>query len=159
MQASMQRNPLHESLVHNNMFRKFPLGIATAALTMGVAQAAEAPTVDAAPALTVNHCAHVIDTVAGTMLGVTSIVIDGQRIKELMPGNVSRDGAKVIDMPTNATCLPGLIDSHTHLTVQFGKNTYSDQFRLNPSDYAIRSTVYKQNGQAIAAALQSSLGM
>ena len=40
------------------------------------------------------------------------------------------------------TCLPGLIDSHTHLTMQFSKSTYSDKFRLNPADYAIRGTVY-----------------
>jgi imidazolonepropionase-like amidohydrolase len=35
-----------------------------------------------------------------------------------------------------------LIDSHVHLTMQFSPTTYSDQFRLNAADYAIRSTVY-----------------
>ncbi len=50
--------------------------------------------------------------------------------------------ATVIDITANGTCMPGLIDSHTHLTMQFSKSTYSDKFRLNPADYAIRSTVY-----------------
>jgi imidazolonepropionase-like amidohydrolase len=124
--------------------RKLPLAIAVAALTITAAQAADAPTADAAPApeLTVIHCAHMIDTVAGKMLGATSIVIDGQRIKEVVAGSVSRDGAQVIDMPANDTCMPGLVDSHTHLTSQFSKSTYSDQFRLNPADYAIESTVF-----------------
>src|SRR6185312_3422105 len=125
-------------------FSRLPLTLAIAALTITTAQAAQAPAASAAPApeLTVIHFMHLIDTVAGKMLGATSIVIDGQRIKEVVPGSVSRDGATVIDMPANDTCLPGLVDSHTHLTSQFSKSTYGDQFRLNPADYAIQSTVY-----------------
>lgn len=123
---------------------RLPLAAAIAVLEITAAQAAEAPTADAAPApeITVIHCGHLIDTVAGKMLGATSIVVDGQRIKEVVAGSVNRDGAKVIDMPANDTCLPGLIDSHTHLTMQFGKNTYAEKFHLNPADYAIQSTVY-----------------
>ncbi len=125
---------------------RIPLAIAVATLALGSAQAAEAPPANAASApasaITVIHCAHLLDTVAGKMLGATSIVVDGQRIREVVAGSVSRDGATVIDMPANDTCLPGLIDSHTHLTMQFSKSTYSDQFRLNPADYAIASTVF-----------------
>jgi imidazolonepropionase-like amidohydrolase len=50
-------------------------------------------------------------------------------------------GARTIELG-QATCLPGLIDSHVHLTSEFGPTTYSDQFRLNPADYAIRGTLY-----------------
>jgi imidazolonepropionase-like amidohydrolase len=124
-------------------FLKLPLTLACAMLAMTAAQAADAPVASpVARQLTVIHCAHLIDTIAGKMLGATSIVIDGQRIREVVPGNVSRDGAKVIDMPANDTCMPGLVDSHTHLTMQFGKNTYAEKFHLNPADYAIQSTVY-----------------
>ena len=107
-----------QPVAHRRIFRKPPLALAIATLTLGTAQAAQAPAADAAPAteLTVIHCAHLIDTVAGKMLGATSIVVDGQRIKEVVSGSVNRDGAKVIDMPANDTCLPGLVDSHTHLT-------------------------------------------
>jgi imidazolonepropionase-like amidohydrolase len=42
----------------------------------------------------------------------------------------------------DATCMPGLIDSHTHLTSETSPTGYTDQFRLNAADYAIRSTNY-----------------
>jgi imidazolonepropionase-like amidohydrolase len=38
--------------------------------------------------------------------------------------------------------MPGLIDSHTHLTTEFNRTHYIDQFHWNVADYAIRSTVY-----------------
>ena len=100
----------------------------------------------------VLHCARLLDTAAGRMLGETSVVVDGDRIRELHAGTVDvepyRKGASAaggsfqyIDLP-DSTCLPGLIDSHTHLTMEFSRSTYSDKFRLDPADYAIRSTVY-----------------
>jgi imidazolonepropionase-like amidohydrolase len=129
-------------------FRKLPLAFAIAALTLGTVQAADAPAAPAAapaPALTVIHCAHLVDTVDGKLLGATSIVIDGQRIKEVVPGSVSRDGARVIEMPANDTCLPGLIDSHTHLTSQFSKQdqlqrpVQAEPRRLRDPEHGIRA--------------------
>ena len=87
------------------------------------------------------HCGHVVDTVAGKLLGETTIVTDGNRIKEVKPGRAEVAGSKVVELG-NATCLPGLIDSHTHLTGQTSPTGYTDQFRWNIADYAIRSTVY-----------------
>lgn len=93
----------------------------------------------AAP-ITVLHCDHLIDVVHGKLIGVSTIVIEGDRIKEVLDGTQKRDGATVVTV--TGTCMPGLIDSHTHLTGEFSKSSYSDQFRLNPADYAIQSTVY-----------------
>ncbi len=125
-------------------FGRTTLAVAIAALSLTAAQAADAPAATTAPAptLTVIHCEHLIDTDAGKLRGATSIVVSGDRIQEVVAGTVNRDGATVIEVPANDTCLPGLIDSHTHLTSQFSKSSYSDQFRLNPADYAIQSTVY-----------------
>lgn len=102
--------------------------------------------------VSVLHCARLVDTAAGKLLGPTTVVVEDGRIKELRSGTVdgrpyadaarqSGAGFRQIEL-ADATCMPGLIDSHTHLTMQFSKSTYSDQFRLNPADYAIEGTVY-----------------
>ncbi|MBA8886982.1 imidazolonepropionase-like amidohydrolase [Dokdonella fugitiva] len=90
---------------------------------------------------TALHCAHFVDTAAGKLLGATTIVIDGKRIRSVQTGRVDVPGAGSIDIG-DATCLPGLIDSHTHLTGETSPTGYTDQFRWNVADYAIRSTVY-----------------
>ena len=102
--------------------------------------------------VSVLHCARLVDPVAGKLLGATTVIVEDGRVKELRSGTV--DGKPYQDAANkagagfqqielaDATCMPGLIDSHTHLTMQFSKSTYSDQFRLNPADYAILGTVY-----------------
>ncbi|HWU78042.1 MAG TPA: amidohydrolase family protein [Rhodanobacter sp.] len=102
--------------------------------------------------VSVLDCARLLDPAAGKMLGETSLVIEDGHIREMHAGSVDiepyRQAAIAAGNPfqyikmADATCMPGLIDSHVHLTMQFGKNSYSDKFRLNPADYAIRSTVY-----------------
>jgi imidazolonepropionase-like amidohydrolase len=89
----------------------------------------------------VLHCGHLVDTNAGKLLGATTVVVEGERIKEVRDGYADVAGAKAIELK-DSTCLPGLIDSHTHLTGQTSPTAYSDQFRWNVADYAIRSTVY-----------------
>jgi imidazolonepropionase-like amidohydrolase len=103
------------------------------------AAAAEAP----APATTVTalHCGHLIDTAGGKMLGETTVVIEAGRIKEVVSGAQAPAGAKLIDLMTQ-TCMPGLIDAHTHLTGETSRTGYVDKFHWNIADYAVRSTVY-----------------
>jgi len=98
--------------------------------------------------VSVIECARLLDPAAGKMLGQTTLVVEDGRIKEIHPGTVDiapyRQAADTVSFTrlADATCMPGLIDSHTHLTMQFSKSTYSDKFRLNPADHAIRGTVY-----------------
>ncbi len=117
---------------------------ANAALADANDAVAGATAVDGATAVaggTAVQCGHLIDPVAGKTLGPTTIVIEGSRVREILDGVQAPAGAAVIDLATQ-TCLPGLIDSHTHLTDQTSPTAYVDQFHRNIADYAIRSTVY-----------------
>jgi len=107
-----------------------------ALLTLGTASA-EAP----APKLMALQCGHLIDTAAGKVLGATTVVVEGGRIREVLSGTSAPAEAAVVDLSTQ-TCMPGLIDSHTHLTGQTSRSQYLDKFHWNVADYAIRSTVY-----------------
>jgi imidazolonepropionase-like amidohydrolase len=109
-------------------------------LAIGASSAQNPPA--ATHAVSVLHCPALLDVEAGKMLGATTVVIDGERIREVVAGRVERDGATAIDLPAGSTCLPGLIDSHVHLTQETSATEYADKFHWNAADYAIRSTVY-----------------
>ena len=89
----------------------------------------------------VLHCPNLFDSVAGKMLGQTTVVISGDRISQVMSGYQSSPGATVIEL-ANQTCLPGLIDDHVHLTDEYTGNHLVEAATLNPPDYAIRSTLW-----------------
>jgi imidazolonepropionase-like amidohydrolase len=118
------------------MSMRFALVLA-AVLAASPALAAEPPTGGATTAL---HCAHLLDPAAGRLLGETTVLVRDGRIQAIHPG-APETGARVIELP-GQTCLPGLIDAHTHLTFETSPTGYTDQFRWNSADYAIRSTVY-----------------
>jgi imidazolonepropionase-like amidohydrolase len=87
------------------------------------------------------HCGHLLDTDAGKLLGESTVIISGKRIESVASGHQSPPGATEIDL-SGETCLPGLIDSHTHLTHQTSPSAYVDKFHWNEADYALRSTVF-----------------
>ncbi|MBV8803972.1 MAG: amidohydrolase family protein [Sinobacteraceae bacterium] len=108
----------------------------------GSALAAE-PAGGASSAVSVVHCGHLIDVINGKVLGATTVVVEGKRIREVTAGAGTGAGPNAVEVDlSNQTCLPGLIDSHTHLSLQFGPTTYTDEFHWNVADYVVRSTVY-----------------
>jgi imidazolonepropionase-like amidohydrolase len=107
-------------------------------LSVGMASAADAPST---PSVTALLCGHLIDTVAGKVLGETTIVTEAGHVREVLSGARAPAGATAVDLKSQ-TCMPGLIDSHTHLTGQTSRTEYVDRYHWNLADYVIRSTVY-----------------
>jgi imidazolonepropionase-like amidohydrolase len=75
------------------------------------------------------------------MLGPTTVIVEGKRVREVADGSKSLAGATEIDL-SSQTCLPGLIDSHTHLSSQSSPTQYTDDFHWNLADYVVRATIY-----------------
>lgn len=117
--------------------RRAVMTIGCLAVPLSAAHAAES----AVPPAVALHCGHLIDTLAGKVLGESTVVVDGPRIRSVADGWHAPPGATQIDLTTQ-TCLPGLIDSHTHLSLQFTATTYVDDFHWNLADYVLRSTVH-----------------
>lgn len=101
--------------------------------------------VQAAPQ--VLHCGQLFDANAARLVGEHSLVIEDGRIREVRAGKVDVASlgadATAIDLSAH-TCLPGLIDMHVHLGSQTSPAAYSEGFRLNPEDYALRSVGYAE---------------
>nr|WP_026135680.1 amidohydrolase family protein [Nafulsella turpanensis] len=73
-----------------------------------------------------------------------TIVVEGNKIKDIKKGYIpAGEGDEVIDLK-DKTVLPGLIDMHVHLESQTSKDKYSEQFRMDDADIALRATQYAE---------------
>jgi imidazolonepropionase-like amidohydrolase len=94
------------------------------AIAVGLAAALLAASAPAAePARTVLRCGRLIDGRSAARENV-AVVVEGERITSVGAFAAAPADARVIDL-TGSTCLPGLIDSHTHVLLQ-GDITSSD---------------------------------
>jgi imidazolonepropionase-like amidohydrolase len=85
-------------------------------------------------------CGKVFDAESARLLGPHTIVVTDGRISALTPG-APAPRSEFIDH-RGQVCLPGLIDLHTHISDnEAGPNSYSEGFRLNPGDYALRGAL------------------
>lgn len=66
--------------------------------------------------VTAIRAGHLIDTESGRMLGAQTIVVRDGLISEVGPAVDIPAGARIVDLSAY-TVLPGLIDAHTHLTI------------------------------------------
>ncbi len=117
-----------------------PMLSAVAAIAMLGALSSSVFAQDAAPHVaSVIHAGRLLaDPSTGRVLTEQSILVgsDGKVIG-VEAGYVTPDGATVID-ERNRFVLPGLIDSHVHLTGELGPNQLLDEVQLTIADAALR---------------------
>jgi imidazolonepropionase-like amidohydrolase len=89
----------------------------------------------------VVHAGRLIDGVGPTPRERVSILIAGERIIGVQDGFIPPAGARVTDL-SDATVLPGLIDSHTHITGEGTADAIVRAVTLGAVDHAVRSTLY-----------------
>ena len=93
---------------------------------------------------TLLHAGRLVDVASGQIETEQTIVVEGNRVSEVLDGYVQRAGATVIDL-RSSTVLPGLMDMHVHLDHELDPPaSYSESYYMNSADYALRATVYAQ---------------
>jgi imidazolonepropionase-like amidohydrolase len=97
----------------------------------------------AAPETLALKAAHVFDSTGTALKDGVTVVVRGDRIVSV--GTAAPPaGARVIDLG-DATLLPGFIDAHTHLTMQFTDNYYQffhDELLRFPAEAALYGAMY-----------------
>jgi imidazolonepropionase-like amidohydrolase len=108
----------------------------------GTAWAALLAAVPASAKDVVIHAGRLIDGVGQQPRSQVSILIHDDRIVAVQPGFTTPAGAEIVDL-SNATVLPGLIDTHVHITSQFdGGNPVAEAVTTTVLDAALDSTRY-----------------
>ena len=113
-----------------------------AAPLLSLAPAPQAiPVVQEVPAAKVValKCGRLIDGDGGAPVLNAIVIVEDDRIKTIGTSVAIPAGAEVIDL-SSMTVLPGLIDCHTHLTMQMGGNYWKQLATTSAVDHAAATT-------------------
>lgn len=84
------------------------------------------------------QCGGLVDVAEGRTLDASTVVIEEATVTEVLRGHPAvPDDAESIDLRA-LTCLPGLMDMHTHFSAQFSPEAYIERFTHDEADIALR---------------------
>lgn len=136
-------NEWHNQLRHSSIDIRPFFGVIGALMTMAFVIGGEASAQSAQPR-TILHCGSLIDpSQSNRALRERSVVIDEGRIKTLEAGFIElAAGDRVIDL-RHAHCLPGLIDSHTHIGMNYyNPGVHMERVREPRAELTLRAVPY-----------------
>ena len=88
------------------------------------------------------HCGAVLDCVGVAPVLEQTIIVEGNRIREIRRGYAEAPaGATVIDLK-DQTVMPGFMDMHVHVESELSPQRYVERFRISDTDVALRATQY-----------------
>lgn len=88
------------------------------------------------------HCGKLIDPANSRTETQMTIVVEKGKVVSVAKGYTNPGaGEGVIDLKSQ-TVMPGLIDMHVHLEMEFRRGNFIEKFILNPADIAFGSTTY-----------------
>lgn len=94
---------------------------------------------------TILLCGKLIDTKSGSINQEMSVVVKDNIIIDVKKGYISKGkNNQVIDLK-DKTVMPGLIDMHVHLEMQFGPSIYIQRFTMDDADIAFNALNYAKS--------------
>ncbi len=89
-------------------------------------------------AKTVIHAGQLIDTEHGRLLKQQTIFVENGKVVQLLDGYAPSSKTDTIVDLKAYTVMPGLMDMHTHISLEYGPHAQVERFTLNEADRAIK---------------------
>jgi len=116
------------------------------------------PYMQQASAATFIQCARMLDGATLKVHNNKTITIENNRIKAVLDGAIEGRANDTTISLGDATCMPGLIDGHVHITSEQSPTRFSDRFRLDPADNALAAVPYARRTLMIGFTTVRDLG-
>ncbi|MGI9516172.1 MAG: amidohydrolase family protein [Pirellulaceae bacterium] len=93
---------------------------------------------------TIIHAGRLIDGSSDVPRTEVSLVVVDGKIDRIVDGYIEPASGDTLIQLTDCTVMPGLMDMHTHLSMQMSRKSYTERFFMTEAEIALRSSVYAE---------------